>query len=89
MPLLPEFIKPIEAEWSFTILDMDRRIIAFQDESYGKITSWLWDFDDGTTSTEQHPVHIFRKTGNRVITLNVEGPEGTAKRIKVWDVVIW
>ena len=89
MPLLPELRKTIEAEWSFTVLDMDRRIVAFQDESEGKITSWLWDFDDGTTSTEQHPVHTFQKTGNWVITLTVEGPEGTAKRIKVWDVVIW
>ncbi|MFC1509268.1 PKD domain-containing protein [Candidatus Omnitrophota bacterium] len=88
MPILPEFRKPIEAEWSFTVLDMDRRIVAFQDESYGDITSWLWNFDDGTTSTEQHPVHEFQRTGNLVITLNVEGPAGKAKRIKVWDVVI-
>ena len=88
MPLLPEFRKPIEAEWSFKVLDMDRRLVAFQDESYGDITSWLWDFDDGTTSTEQHPVHVFQKAGNLVITLTVAGPAGEAKRIKVWDVVI-
>jgi len=88
MPILPELREPIEAEWSFTVLDMDRRLVAFQDESYGEITSWLWDFDDGTTSTEQHPVHEFQRQGNLVITLNVEGPQGTAKRIKVWDVVI-
>ena len=88
MPLLPEFERPIEAEWSFTIIDIDRRVIAFNDESHGEITSWLWDFDDGATSTEQHPVHQFQTRGNKVITLTVSGPAGTARRIKVWDVHI-
>jgi len=88
MPLIPELTKPIEAEWSFKVLDMNRHLVAFQDESRGDITSWFWDFDDGTTSTEQHPVHEFKKSGNMIITLKVSGPKGTAKRIKVWDVVI-
>ena len=88
MSLLPQFKKPIDAEWSFRVLDMNRRLVAFQDESYGEITSWLWNFDDGTTSTEQHPVHTFTKPGHFVVTLNVEGPAGKAKRIKVRDVVI-
>ena len=88
MPLLPEFRKSIEAEWSFKIIDMDRRLVAFKDESHGDITSWLWDFDDGTTSRDQHPVHRFQNAGNKVITLKVSGPRGADKRIKVWDVHI-
>jgi len=88
MPLSPRFRDQIEAEWSFTVLDMNRRLVAFQDESFGEITSWLWDFDDGSTSAEQHPIHQFLSGGNKVITLTVSGPAGTAKRIKVWDVVI-
>ena len=88
MPLLPQFRKSIEAEWSFKVLDMDRRLVAFQDESYGEITSWLWDFDDGTTSTEQHPIHEFQRSGNRVVVLTVKGAAGESKRIKVWDVHI-
>jgi PKD repeat protein len=34
----------------------------FQDFSYtdlGTVTAWAWDFGDGTTSTEQFPVHDF------------------------------
>ena len=86
MPILPEFRKPIEAEWTFTVLDRAKRVVAFRDESYGEITSWLWDFDDGETSTEQHPVHTYARRGNFVVTLTVSGPDGEAKRIKVWDV---
>jgi PKD repeat protein len=26
------------------------------------IASWSWDFGDGQTSTQQHPVHLFTKT---------------------------
>jgi hypothetical protein len=31
----------------------------FTDLSYFNPTSWFWDFDDGSTSSEQHPVHTF------------------------------
>jgi PKD repeat protein len=33
--------------------------VAFNDTSTGDITEWYWDFDDGTNSTEQNPVHTF------------------------------
>ena len=88
MPIRSDLRKPIDAEWSFDVLDMDRRLVVFQDESYGEITSWLWDFDDGTTSTEQHPIHTYQKPGMYIVTLKIEGPAGKAKRIKVYDVVV-
>ena len=50
MPLEPQFRKAIEAQWSYEIFDMDRRLVAFKDLSVGAITSWKWDFGDGTTS---------------------------------------
>ena len=31
--------------------------------------TWLWDFGDKTTSSEQNPAHIFRDTGNITVTL--------------------
>jgi len=86
MPLEPRFRRPIEAQWSFRIVDMDRRLVAFKDLSGGKITSWTWDFGDGATSAEQHPVHAYQRPGNYVVVLDVEGPEGKARRSKVWDV---
>jgi len=89
MPLEPQFRKPIEAKWSFTIVDMDRRLVAFKDLSEGKITSWKWDFGDGETSTEQNPQHVYAKPGNQyVVTLWIEGPAGKSRFSRVWDVAV-
>jgi PKD repeat protein len=65
---------------------MDRRLVAFKDLSDGQITTWKWDFGDGETSTEQNPIHQYKKPGNLVVVLEVEGPAGKSRRAKVWDV---
>ena len=88
MPLESQFVKKIDAKWSFKVLDMDRRLVAFQDKSIGKITSWKWDFGDGKESTEQHPLHVYEKPGLYIVALYVEGPEGKSRLSKVWDVAI-
>ena len=88
MPLEAVFLKPLEAEYSYTVVDMDRRMVAFNDESHGEITSWRWDFGDNTISEEQHPIHQYKKPGAFVVTLNVQGPEGTARRVKVYEVMV-
>ncbi|MBT5448729.1 MAG: PKD domain-containing protein, partial [Gemmatimonadetes bacterium] len=54
----------------------------------GQITSWSWDFDDGTTSTEEHPLHRYEKAGEYVVVLTINGPQGTARRVKVNEVVV-
>ena len=33
--------------------------VAFNDTSQGTITSWYWDFGDGTNSTERNVTHVF------------------------------
>ena len=88
MPLEQRFLPPVLAQWSFTVVDMDRRLVAFKDLSHGDITSWHWDFGDGTTSTEQNPIHQYEKTGDFVVVLNVEGPSGKARRVKVRNVAV-
>jgi len=37
--------------------------VRFLDQSTGSPTAWLWDFGDGSTSTEQNPTHVFNRTG--------------------------
>ena len=88
MPLEDEFKKPIEADWSFKIVDMDTRLVAFIDQSEGKINLWKWDFGDGTTSEEQNPIHQYKEAGKYVVVLWVEGPAGKSRRSKVWDVAV-
>src|SRR5262249_50069655 len=85
MPLEAKYQKPIAANWSFKLVDIDRRIVSFTDESVGA-TSWKWDFGDGQTSTEQNPMHTYSDPGQFVVTLEIAGPTGTAKREKDWDV---
>ncbi len=88
MPMEPALRKPIEVQWSFRVLDMARRLVAFQDETYGKATRWRWDFGDGTSSTERHPLHTYGKGGEYVVTLFAEGPDGKSQRTKVRDLVL-
>lgn len=45
--------------------------------SSGTITSYLWDFGDGTTSSEMSPTHLYADTGMYTITLTVSGPCGS------------
>ncbi len=88
MPLEPVFRKPVEAAWRHTVI-RDTRVVVFRDESYGNITSWEWDFGDGTTSTLQHPVHEYAEDNTHyVVTLRVSGPEGEDLCCKVWDVTV-
>jgi hypothetical protein len=86
MPLEPNLAKPIEANWNFKIIDEERRVAAFLDRSVGKITSWKWDFGDGTQATEQNPIHTFEKPGNYTVVLDIEGPAGSSRRSKIWEV---
>jgi hypothetical protein len=92
MPLEEKFKKPIEADWSYKVLDMDRRLVAFTDESpqesQGKVTSWKWDFGDGSSSTDENPTHTYSRGGRFTVILDIDGPAGHSRRSKVWGVVL-
>ncbi|UKM63830.1 PKD domain-containing protein [Flavobacteriaceae bacterium GSB9] len=88
MPIESAFTKEIDARWSFEILNIKNRIVAFNDESSGEINSWHWDFGDGTISNEQNPVHRYDEAGKYVVILEIKGPKGSSKLSKVWDVAI-
>lgn len=88
MPIEKRLRKPVEADWSFQVISREDRTVAFRDRSYGKITSWQWDFGDGKSSKEQHPTHRYEKAGEFIVTLKVDGPSGKARRSKVWDVTL-
>lgn len=57
-------------------------VVQFTDESTFRPTSWLWNFGDGTNSTEQNPIHTYAVIGNYTVTLtaaNTAGSSTTAK----------
>jgi hypothetical protein len=88
MPLEPSLRPALAADWSFQVVDMDRRLVAFKDLSVGDIQSWHWDFGDGETSTEANPLHTYKHPDHYVVVLDISGPAGHARRSKVWDVVV-
>jgi PKD repeat protein len=51
--------------------------VAFTDFSLGPPTSWLWQFGDGATSTEQHPVHVYTTPGLYSVTLTATNAAGS------------
>jgi len=54
-----------------------RTSVQFTDMSSGNVKSWLWDFGDGTTSTEQNPLYRFRTAGTFTVSLTVQSSSGT------------
>ena len=49
--------------------------------SSGSITSWFWQFGDGTTSTDQNPTHDYAASGNYDVTLTVVTNNGCSNTV--------
>lgn len=56
--------------------------VTFTDQSTGDITSWSWDFGDGSTSTLQNPSHEYTAPGTYTVALTVTGPGGSDTETK-------
>jgi len=74
----------------FNNYDISKKEVKFIDQSNdtdGTIESWLWDFGDGETSTEQNPEHRYTKFGVYSVTLTVtdndEASQSTSQDINV------
>ena len=68
--------------------------VSFTNEStsYDGITSWLWDFGDGDTSTEQNPTHPYLSASTFTVSLTVTEADGdsdmTSQSITVSETVV-
>ena len=57
--------------------------VNFTDQSCGIITSWSWDFGDGSTSSEQNPSHTYTNPGTYTVSLTIIGPGGSDEKTEV------
>lgn len=66
---------PLKADFSTNISTGDVPLnVRFKDLSTGSITGYRWDFGDGTSSSEQNPVHTYTEYGNYTPVLTVHNP---------------
>ena len=78
MPLEKTSDQIPEAKWSYTIIDPDRRLLYFRDESIGDIKNRKWNFGDGEFSNEQFTVHQYKKQDMRFnVVLEVENSDSS------------
>ena len=56
--------------------------VKFHDYSSGNPSSWLWQFGDGTTSTEKDPVHTYGNVGYYNTTLTATNAFGSDTLIR-------
>jgi len=55
----------------------DSLTVQFNDDSRstGTVNQWLWDFGDGTTSSDQNPVHTYAEAKTYTVSLTVTNTE--------------
>jgi PKD repeat protein len=61
--------------------------ISFTDASTGNIDQWVWDFGDGSSSTDQNPAHTYATSGTYPVTLTVSNPY-CRSRTAAWPIVV-
>ncbi len=52
--------------------------VQFTDQSGPSPFHWWWQFGDGSSSTDQHPLHVYERTGTYTVNLTAWTPIGTA-----------
>ena len=61
-------------------------LVAFEDTTDGRTTSWLWTFGDDNTSRRQNPTHTYAATGTYAVTFlatNSLGSDEVTKFVQV------
>ncbi|HGY92196.1 MAG TPA: PKD domain-containing protein [Planctomycetes bacterium] len=53
------------------------QVVQFTPMTTGSVTTYLWSFGDGTSSSLASPVHTYLTPGSYDVTLTVTGPGGT------------
>ncbi len=73
---------------SFGTVICTSQVVNFNDLSFfpsgnGEIVRWLWDFGDGTISTEENPSHVYNTAINTTVTLIVYSECGCSNTVQL------
>jgi PKD repeat protein len=64
-------------------------IVQFSDMSTGVISSWSWDFGDGSVASfMQNPGHLYNQPGRYTVRLLVIGPGGSDMEVKEGYIIV-
>jgi PKD repeat protein len=72
----PPVNQPPQASFDYLTTGLSVALTDTSTDNDGTITSWLWDFGDGATSSEQNPVHAFATANTYPIRLTVTDDDG-------------
>jgi hypothetical protein len=70
------------AWWRYEQDTLSPGVLEFTDLSYHEPATWSWDFGDGTSSSERHPVHTYTNTGSWQVCLTVSNDNGSDTHCK-------
>ena len=70
--------EPPVADFIVGVNDLTANFTDNSSDPDGSIVSWSWDFGDGTTSTQQNPVHTYATDGSYSVALTVLDDGGAA-----------
>jgi PKD repeat protein len=70
--------QPPSADFSFECTLLDCEFDSDSVDLDGTITSYAWDFDDGTTSSQANPAHSFASAGSYDVELTVTDDDGAS-----------
>lgn len=90
-------IPPVAAFTANTFSGINATKVAFTDYSTGTVNSYLWDFGDGSTSTERNVTHDYQQGGAYQVSLTVTNDGGSNKithtinveyrELQRWDII--
>lgn len=73
---------------SFSISKIEQLTVELSNNSSGNIAKYMWDFGDGSTSTEKSPVHTYSEAGSYTISLVVEDEAGNQSEPATFSVKV-
>jgi PKD repeat protein len=74
--------RPVAGFTASPTSDIVPAIITFTDRSSGTPDTWLWDFGDGGSSTEQNPVHTYTVPGTYTVTMTATNAFGSSEKTR-------